>query len=121
MSTPPATGIVCRDRLPEVFVHCARVEVEDLGDHPDLAARVGDGLADVACLHEREFLAVILDEGGEAAQQARAVGRRHRAPGGKRRFRRGHCAIGLSDPRSLELCHGLFRGRVQQAQRHPRS
>ena len=39
-----------RDRLAVVLVHRARVEVEDVGDHPDLAARVGDRLADVAGL-----------------------------------------------------------------------
>ena len=35
------------DGLAPVLVDCAGVEVEDLCDHPDLAARTGDRLADV--------------------------------------------------------------------------
>src|SRR6185503_19158120 len=49
-----------------------RVVVEDIDDAPDLAARVGDRLADVACLELREFLDVLLEYAREAAQELRA-------------------------------------------------
>ena len=42
-----------RNRLAVVLVDRARVEVEDLRDHADLAARAGDRLADVARLDPR--------------------------------------------------------------------
>ena len=42
-----------RDRLAVVLVDCAGVEVEDLRDHPHLAARARDRLADVARLDPR--------------------------------------------------------------------
>ena len=51
-----------RDRLAEVLVDRAGVEVEDLRDHADLAARAGDRLADVLGLDPRELLGVLFDE-----------------------------------------------------------
>ena len=51
-----------RDRLAVVLVDRAGVEMEDLGDHADLAARAGDRLADVLRLDSRELLGVLLDE-----------------------------------------------------------
>ena len=56
------------DRLAVLLVDGARVEVEDVGDHPHLAARPGDRLADVPRLDPRELLAVLLDERREPPQ-----------------------------------------------------
>src|SRR5207253_9953649 len=58
-----------RNRLAEVLVDRARVEVEDVRHHPDLPARIGDRLADVARLDARQLLAVLLDERRQPAQQ----------------------------------------------------
>src|SRR5262245_51954175 len=63
-----------RDRLAAVLVDGARVEVEDLRDHADLASRARDGLADVLGLDPRQLLAVLLHQRRDPAQELRAVG-----------------------------------------------
>ena len=65
------------DRLAVVLVDGAGVEVEDVGDHADLAARAADRLADVCGLDPRELFAVLLDERREPPEQPPAVGRRN--------------------------------------------
>ena len=70
-----------RNRLAAVLVDGARVEVEDLRDHPDLAAGARDRFADVLRLDPRELFGVLFDERREPAQETRPVGRRDRAPG----------------------------------------
>ena len=69
------------NRLAVVLVDGAGVEVEDVGDHPDLAARAGDRLADVRRLDPRELLGVLLDERREPPQQPPPVGGRDGPPG----------------------------------------
>ena len=86
-----------RDRLAVVLVDRAGVEVEDLRDHPDLAARAGDRLADVARLDPRQLLVVLLDERRQPAQQPRAIGRRDGAPGRERGLRARDRGVGLLD------------------------
>src|SRR5262249_28615993 len=54
------------NRLAAVLVDGAGVEVEDLRDHPDLAAGAGDRLADVLGLDTSKVLGVLLDERREA-------------------------------------------------------
>src|SRR5207245_4509026 len=72
-------------------------------DHPDLTARVGDRLADVARLGERELLTVLLDERGEPAQEADAIARGDRAPGRERGLRARDRGVGLVDSGRVEL------------------
>ena len=98
-STPPATGIVS----PNVLVDRARVVVEDLRDHADLAARALDRLADVARLEARELLAVLLDERREPPQQPGPVGGRDGAPGRERLLRAGDGRVRLLDAGRLDL------------------
>jgi hypothetical protein len=52
--------------LTMVLVDRPGVEVEDVGDHPHLTARVRDGLAHVAGFQPGQFLAVLLDEHRQA-------------------------------------------------------
>src|SRR5205807_1923929 len=54
------------DRLAVMLVDGARVEVEDLGDHPDLRARAADRFADVLRFDLRELVGVFLHKRGEA-------------------------------------------------------
>ena len=68
------------NRLAVVLVDGACVEVEDVRDHPDFAARARDRLADVPRLDLRQLLAVLLDERREPPKQPAAVGRRNSAP-----------------------------------------
>ena len=105
-----------RDRLAVVLVDRAGVEVEDLRDHADLAARAGDRLADVARLDPRELLGVLLDERREPAQQPRAVGRRDRPPGRERRLRAGDGGVGLLDAGLLELGDRLLGRGVEDGE-----
>ena len=107
-----------RDRLAVVLVDGARVVVEDLGDHADLAARARDRLADVARLEPRELLVMLLDERREPSQQAGPVGRRDLAPGGERRARGRDGGVGFLHARPLELGEPLLRGRIEDRQRH---
>ena len=64
-----------RDRLAVALVDRAGVEVEDVGDHADLAARAADRLADVVRLDPRELLVVLLDERREPPEQPRSIRR----------------------------------------------
>jgi hypothetical protein len=50
------------NRLAVVLVDRPGVEVEDFGDHADLAAGVGDRLARVTALQPSQLLTVLLDE-----------------------------------------------------------
>ena len=109
-----------RDRLAVVLVDRARVEVEDLGDHPDLAARAGDRLAHVLRLDACELLAVLLDERGQPAQEAGPVGRRDGAPGGEGCLRAGDRGVRLLDAGLGELRDRLLGRRVEDSD-HPRS
>ena len=86
------------DRLAVALVDGAGVEVEDVGDHGDLGAGAGDRLADVLGLDARELLAVLLDQRSKTAEQARAVGGRNGAPGGKRRESASNGGVGLVNP-----------------------
>ncbi len=62
-----------RDRLAEVLVDRAGVEMEHLGDHADLTARPRDRLSHVARFDARELLGVLFDERREPPEQARAI------------------------------------------------
>ena len=106
------------DRLAAVLVDRAGVEVEDLRDHADLAARAGDRLADVLRLDPRELLGVLLDERREPPEKARTVGGRDRPPCGKRRLRSCDRCVRLLDAGLLELGDRLLRRRVDDRQRH---
>src|SRR5439155_15048286 len=86
-----------RDRLAVVLVDRTRVEVEDLGAHPDLAACTADRLARVPRLDSRQLLAVLLDECREASEQTAAVARRDSAPARIRRLRAGDGRVRLFD------------------------
>ena len=105
-----------RDRLAVVLVDGAGVEVEDLRDHADLAARAGDRLADVARLDPRQLLRVLLDELGQAPQQPAAIGGRDRTPGWERRLRPCDGRIGLLHPRPLELGERLLGRGIEDGQ-----
>ena len=91
-----------RDRLSVVLVDRARVEVEDLGHHADLAARAGDRLAHVGRLDRGELLARrLLDEFATSREQARRD--RHGATfrqAGKAAFARATAASVSSTPGS---------------------
>ncbi len=106
------------DRLAVVLVDRAGVEVEDVGDHADLAARAGDRLADVLRLDPRELLAVLLDERREPPQQPPAVGGRNGAPGGERRPRASDRRVGLLDPGLVERRNRLLGRGVDDGDRH---
>ena len=115
MSTPPATGIVCA----VVLVDRAGVEVEDVGDHADLAAGAGDRLADVLRLDPRQLLAVLLDEGrepraaavrGRRGETARQAGNAARA--------RADGRVRLVDPGLLERRNRLLGRRVENGEGH---
>ena len=93
-----------RDRLAVVLVDGAGVEVEDVGDHAHLPARVAQRLAHVGGLQPRELFAVLLDEPRDAAQQAHAIGRLHGTPRGKRGLGRGDGAIGLGSTPARSRC-----------------
>ena len=108
------------DRLAVVLVDGAGVEVEDVGDHADLAARAGDRLADVLRLDPRELLGVLLDERREAAQQPAAIGGRNGAPSGKRRARASNSRVGLLDPGRVERRDRLLGRRVDDGDGHAR-
>jgi hypothetical protein len=108
------------DRLAERLVDGTRVVVEDLRDHPHLAARAGDGLPDVAALDPGEFLRVLLDERREPAQESTAVGRGHASPGRERGLRARDRLVGLLHPRLLELGDRLLGGGVHDDERHRR-
>ena len=107
-----------RNRLAAVLVDRARVEVEDLRDHPDLTARAGDGLADVARLDPGELLGVVLDEGCEAPEKTRPVCGRHRSPCRVRFPGPSDGLVGLLHPGLLELRDRLLGGRVDDGERH---
>ena len=111
---PAADG----DRLAVVLVDRAGVEVQHLRDHPDLAARAGDRLADVLGLDLRELLGVLLDERRQPPQQPGPVGRRDCAPGGVRRLGPRDGGVGLLDARLLELRDRLLGRRVEHGERH---
>ena len=100
-----------RDRLAVVLVDRARVEVEDVRDHADLAARARDRLADVLRLDPGELLAVLLDERRETPQQARPVVRRHGPPGRERRLRPGDRRVRLVDAGLLAARRSAARSR----------
>ena len=101
-----------------VLVDRARVEVEDVRDHRDLAARAGDRLADVPRLDPGQLLGVLLDEGCQPPQQARAIGDADGAPGRERRSRARDGGVHLLDAGLLELGDRLLRGRIHDRQRH---
>ena len=106
------------DRLAVLLVDGAGVEVEDVGDHADLAARAGDRLADVLRLDPRELFVVLLDERREPAQQPAAVGGRDGPPGGKRRPCPRDGRVGLVDPSLLEGRDRLLGRRVENGETH---
>ena len=100
----------------------AGVEVEDVGDHAHLPPRVAERLADICRLETGETVGVLLDERRHPAQQASAVGRLNRAPGGIRSPRGGDGAIGLLDSRALQRRDRFLGRRVEDLERrHPRS
>ena len=103
-----------------VLVDCARVEVEDLGDHPDLAARIRDRLADVASLQQRELLGVLLDERSQPAQQPGAVRRAQPRARRETQLSPRDRSVGLVDSRRSELGDRLLGGRVDDGD-HPRA
>jgi hypothetical protein len=103
-----------------VLVDGPCVEVEDLGDHPDLAAGAGDRLADVLGLDAGQLFVIFLDEHGQAAEQAGAVGGRDRAPGGEGPLRARDGGVGLLDAGLRELRDRLLGSRVEDGD-HPRS
>jgi hypothetical protein len=89
--------------------------MEDLGDHADLGPRAADRLADVRRLDARKLLTVLLDERGDPAEQARAVGRGDRAPGRKGRLRRGDGSVGLLGRSRVDLADDLLGRRVENS------
>ena len=101
-----------RNRLAVVLVDRARVEVEDLRDHPHLAAGARDRLADVARLDRGQLLRMLLDERGDTPEEARPVRRRDGPPGRERRLRTGDRGVGLLHPGLLELGDRLLGGGV---------
>ena len=104
------------DRLAVLLVDGAGVEVEDVGDHADLAAGASDRLADVLRLDPRELLVVLLDERREAAEQPAAVGGGDRAPSGKRRASARDGSVGLLDPGLFEGGNRLLGRRVENGE-----
>jgi hypothetical protein len=101
------------DRLAVVLVDRARVEVEHLRDHADLAARAADRLAGVARLDPRQLLVMLFDERREAAQQPGPVGRCDGAPGGERRPCPRDGGVGLLDARRRDVGERLLGGGIE--------
>ena len=98
-----------------MLVDGARVEVEDVGDHADLAAGVGDRLADVPCLEQRKLVGVLLDERCQPTEEPSPVGRRDCAPGGEGGSSARDGRVGLGDAGGLELGDGLLGRGVHDA------
>ena len=73
-----------RDRVAEQPLGRAGVVAEGLDHHAHLAAGVADRLAGVARLEHGQVLGALLERVGQPAQQRRAVGGVHRAPGRER-------------------------------------
>ena len=93
-STPPAYG----DLRAEQPLWGAGVVVEHVDDAPDLAAGIGDRLADVARLELRELLDLSLEHARETAQKLGAIARADVAPGGERCFRARDRLVGFLRP-----------------------
>ena len=115
-----------RNRLAVMLVDGAGVEVEDIGDHAHLPARVGEWLAGVGGLQPRQLLAVLLHERRDAAQQASTIGGLHGAPRGKGSFGGGYCSISFGRARSIQVRYRLLGRRVDYvdgrgSRGHPRS
>ncbi len=100
------------DRLAVMLVDGARVEVEDLRDHPDLAARAGDRLAGVLRLETRELFVMLLDERRKPAQQPPAIGGRDRTPCRERRACARDRGVRLLDPCGRNLGDRLLGCRI---------
>ena len=83
-----------RDRVAEQPLGRARVVAEDVGDHADLAAGVGDRLADVARLERGQVLGAARDRAATGAS-AGASRRRDRPPGRGTPPRPGDARVGL--------------------------
>ena len=64
---------------------------------------------------------VLLDEGGEPTEEARAIRRRHGAPAGERDLRGGDGGVGLLDSGLRDLGYRLLSGGIDDGERHPRS
>ena len=110
---------VCdRNRRAVVLVDRARVEVEHVGHHADLAAGAADRLADVLRLDQRELFPVLLDERRKAPQQPSPVGRRNGAPPGERPPSARDGRVSLLDAGLLERRDRLLGRRVDDGQRH---
>ncbi len=107
-----------RDRLTEVLVDRAGIEMEHLGDHADLTARPRDRLAHVARFDARELLGVLFDERREPPEQARAITWRNVAPWRKGTLRASDCLVSLLDAGLLQLGDRLLGGGVDNRERH---
>ena len=96
-----------------VLVDGARVEVEDVGHHPDLGAGAADGLADVLGLDAGELFGVLLDERGDASKQPCPVGRGDRPPGREGGLRPCDGGVRLIGRRSVDLADDLLGRRIE--------
>ncbi len=90
-----------------MLVDRAGVEVKNRGDHPDLAPRTGDRLADVLRLDLRKLLGMLFDERREAAQQAPTIGEAAARQAGKTAVARATAAVGLLDPACSSSASGM--------------
>ena len=106
------------DRLAVALVDGAGVEVEDVGDHADLAAGAADRLADVGGFDACELLVVLFDEGREPAEQPPAVSGRNRPPSRKGAPGRRHRRVGLGNPSRLEGRNRLLGRRIDDGDGH---
>jgi hypothetical protein len=89
-----------------------RVVVQDVADVARLPRGVAPGVAGVADLQLGQLIDVLVDHGGEAAQQPRPLAGRHGAP---RRVRLGSTVdgrVGLLDRRRGDLGDGFLGSRI---------
>ena len=113
---------------PVDLVGGAAVELEVARQRPGVGARLGQRLADVARLEERQPLDLVLDEPPEAREQPPPLGRRQRAPfAGERGLGGRHGGVdvgGAAAGDAADLLAGrgvLDRQRLAARGRHPRA
>ena len=106
------------DGLAVALVDRAGVEVEDVGNHANLAAGAADRLADVGGFDPRELLVVLFDEGREPAEEPSPVSRRNRPPSRESALGRRHRRVGLGDPSRLESRNRLLSRRIDDGDGH---
>ena len=103
-----------RDARAEQALRRARVVLEDVGHHADLATRVRDRLADVARLEPGELVGALTHRRGEPPQELGAVARAHGPPGREGALRARDRGIGVLGRRPVEARPSPPRSRARE-------